>query len=165
MASEHSMDVVVKFDFQELRNAVDQCRRDTSTRYDLKDAKIEIELNDDDIKLNAVSENQLEAVFNLLIEKITRRGLSYRIFDRKPAEQAGGMRMRQEIKLIKALDQENAKIISKFVRDHFPKAKANIQGDTVRIVSKSIDELQQIIAALKSEEAGINLPLEFTNYR
>lgn len=164
MAADHSMDIVVRFDLQELRNAVDQCRRDASTRYDLKDAKIEIELNADDIKFNAETENQLEAVFNILIEKITRRGLSYKILDRKPPEQAGGMRMRQEIKLIKALDQENAKMISKFTRDHFPKAKANIQGDTVRIVSKSIDELQQIMAAIKAEKT-IDLPLEFTNYR
>lgn len=164
MTTDHSMDIVVRFDFQELRNAVDQLKRETSTRFDLKDAHIETDLTENEINLNAASENQLETVFNILIEKMTRRGLSYKILDRKPPEQAGGMRMRQEIKLIRALDQESAKLISKIIRDHFPKAKGNIQGETVRVFSKSIDDLQNIITYLKTAKE-INLPLQFTNYR
>lgn len=164
MAGENSMDIVVKFDFQELRNAVDQCKRDAGTRYDLKDANVEIELNDDNIKLAANSENQLDAVFDILVEKMTRRGVSYKILQRKPAEQAGGMRTKQEITLMKALSSEQAKDISKRVRDAFPKSKPTIQGDTVRVFSKSIDDLQAIISFLAKDEK-LNLPLEFTNYR
>lgn len=164
MPSEKSMDIVVEFDFQELKNAVDQVQRETITRYDLKDAGIEIELTSDLVKLCANSENQLETVFQILVEKMTRRGVSYKILSRKKIQQAGGMKVRQEIDLIKALNSEQAKEISKKIRDISPKAKANIQGDTVRVFSKSIDDLQLIISALKSDEK-LNLPLKFTNYR
>ncbi len=164
MPSEKSMDIVVEFDFQELKNAVDQVQRETITRYDLKDAGIEIELTSDLVKLCANSENQLETVFQILVEKMTRRGVSYKILSRKNIQQAGGMKVRQEIDLIKALNSEQAKEISKKIRDISPKAKANIQGDTVRVFSKSIDDLQLIISALKSDEK-LNLPLKFTNYR
>ncbi len=164
MASEHSMDIGINFDLQELRNAIDQAKKETVNRYDLKDSNIVIELNDDNIKLNAASDMQIEAVFGIIVKKMVGRGLSPKILDRQKIEEAGGMRVRQELKLIKALDQENAKKISKIVRDNFPKSKPVIQGETVRIVSKSIDELQEIMTKLKADES-IKVPLNFTNYR
>ncbi len=164
MASEHSMDIVVDFDFQELRNAIDQVKREAITRYDLKDAKIEIELTDDVIKVNAASDNQLETIYGMIIQKAVTRKLSPKIFVRGKIEQASGMRVREELKLIKALDQENAKEISKIIRDNFPKVKPNIQGESLRIVSKSIDDLQEVMAHLKKLET-IKVPLNFTNYR
>lgn len=164
MASEHSMDIVVDFDFQELRNAIDQVKREAITRYDLKDANIEIELTDDIIKVNAASDNQLETVYGMIVQKAVSRKLSPKIIVRGKIEQASGMRVREEMKLIKALDQENAKELSKIIRDNFPKSKANIQGETLRVVSKSIDELQEIMTHLKKLE-NIKVPLNFTNYR
>lgn len=158
------MDIVVRFDFQELRNAVDQAKREATTRYDLKDSAIEIELTDDKITLNTANEYQIEAVFGILLQKVISRGISPEVLDRQAASEIGGMRFKQEIKLIKALDAENAKKISKMIRDAFPKVKPTIQGDTVRVASKSIDELQAVIAMLKKDEK-LNLPLEFTNYR
>ncbi len=164
MASEKSMDIVVEFDFQELKNAVNQVQKETITRYDLKDAGIEIELTSESIKVLANSENQLETVFQILVEKMTRRGLSYKILSKKDPQQAGGMKFRQEIDLIKALNAEQAKEISKKIREIDPKAKANIQGETVRVFSKSIDDLQFIISKLQADEK-LSLPLKFTNYR
>lgn len=164
MASENSMDIVVRFDFQEVRNAVDQCKRDATNRYDLKDANVEIELNDDNIKITAQTEYQLDAIHTMLMEKMTKRGVSPKVLKKEKIEEIGGMRVRQEFKLIKSLDGENAKLISKKVRDAFPKAKPSIQGDTVRVSSKSIDDLQSIMRMLQGDET-INLPLEFTNYR
>lgn len=164
MASESSMDVVVEFEFQELKNAVEQAKKDATNRYDLKDSKIEIELNDNDIKVTAESENQIESVYGILLQKIISRSLSPKILDRQKIQEVGGMRVRQEMKLVKVLDQENAKKIAKIIRDEFPKAKANIQGDTVRVSSKSRDELQAIIQRLKGDES-FTVPLEFTNYR
>lgn len=164
MTSEHSMDIVVNFDFQELRNAVDQAKKEAINRYDLKDAKIEIELTDDEIKVAANSEYQLEAVFGIIVKKVVGRNLSPKILDRQKAEEAGGMRYKQQIKLIKALDQETSKEISKKIRDRFPKSKASIQGDTVRVTSKSIDELQEVMQMLKVD-ATIKVPLSFSNYR
>ncbi|MFA6992028.1 MAG: YajQ family cyclic di-GMP-binding protein [Candidatus Gracilibacteria bacterium] len=164
MASEHSMDIVVNFDFQELRNAVEQAKKEALNRYDLKDAKIEIELNENDIKVAASSEYQVEAVFGIIVKKVVGRNLSPKILDRQKVEEAGGMRYKQEIKLIKALDQENAKEISKKIRDAFPKSKASIQGDVVRVISKEIDELQSIQGLLRADEK-MKVPIIFTNYR
>jgi hypothetical protein len=164
MASQHSMDVVVQFDYQELRNAIEQAKKEALNRYDLKDAGVEIELTDNDIKLVASSDMHLESVFGVIVKKMAGRGLSHRILDRQKIEEAGGMKVRQHIKLIKALDQENAKELSKKIRVAFPKTKPSIQGDTLRVVSNSIDELQEIIAMLGKDET-IKVPLEFTNYR
>jgi len=164
MGSVHSMDIVVKFDKQELNNAIEQAKKEALNRYDLKDAGIEIELNDEDIKLIAASELQLESVFGIIVKKMAGRGLSHKILDRQKIEQAGGMKVRQYIKLVKVLDQENAKEITKKVREAFPKAKPLIQGDTVRVISPSIDELQAIMGMLQKDET-IKVPLEFTNYR
>jgi len=164
MGSQHSMDIVVQFNKQELFNAIDQSKKEALNRYDLKDAGIEIELAEDDIKIVADSEMHLEAVFGIIVKKMAGRGLSHKILDRQKVEEAGGMKLRQHIKLVKALDQENAKEISKKIRDAFPKAKPLIQGDTVRVSSTSIDELQAIIAFLHKDET-IKVPLQFANYR
>ncbi len=161
--AEFSFDIVSEFDFQELRNAIDQTKRETSTRFDLKDSDIEIELNQDAIDLNIASEHQSDAVLGIVIQKIVNRKISPKILDPQKIEASGGMRFRQSIKLIKSLDQENAKKISKFIRDNFPKAKASIQGDTVRISSKSKDDLQAVMNGVKN--IGIEVPLQFTNYR
>ena len=164
MASEHSMDIVVKFDMQEMKNAVDQATREIVNRYDLKNSNVQVDLGDNEIKVNAETENQIEAIYDIIGRKMAGRGLSPRILDRQKIEPAGGMRFRQEMKLVKVLDQENAKKISKLIKDNFPKAKAAIQGDAVRVSSKSIDDLQVVIKFLR-ENNTITVPLEFTNYR
>lgn len=164
MASEHSMDIVVVFDMQEMRNAVDQCKREATNRYDLKNSNIEIELTDTEFKVNAESEFQIEAVHDILSRKMTARNLSPRILDRQKIEEAGGMRMRQAMKLTKVLDQEAAKLVSRLIKENFPKAKGSVQGDAVRVTSKSIDDLQAVMAFLRGRPE-IKIPLQFTNYR
>jgi len=164
MASDHSMDIGVDFDFQELKNAVDQAKRESTTRYDLKDSNIEIELNDEDIKVTAQSNNQIESVFGILIQKMISRKLSPKILNRQDIKDIGGMRVRQEMTLIKALDQDAAKKISKIVREEFPKSKPMIQGESVRVVSKSIDDLQAIMKVLNDTES-LEVPLNYTNFK
>ncbi|MBI4975773.1 YajQ family cyclic di-GMP-binding protein [Candidatus Peregrinibacteria bacterium] len=164
MSSEHSMDIVVKFDFQEMRNAIDQAKKEILNRYDLKDSKIEIELAEDAIKINSETENQMDAIYTVILKKMIGRNLSPKILEKGKIEPAGGMRFRQEIKLIKVLDQENAKKITKIIRDRLPKIKTSIQGETVRTTSKSIDELQEVIKLLEADES-LKVPLSFTNYR
>ncbi|MFA4891435.1 MAG: YajQ family cyclic di-GMP-binding protein [Candidatus Gracilibacteria bacterium] len=164
MAKEHSMDISVQFSLQELINSVDQTKKEAFNRYDLKDAGIEIELGDDFIKVTAQGEMQIEAVYGILVKKMVGRGVSPRILDRQKIEEIGGMRVRQEMKLIKALDQETAKKISALIKAAFPKAKPIIQGEVVRVNSASIDELQAIIAVLKANES-VKVPLQFGNYR
>lgn len=164
MAGEHSMDIVVKFNYQEMVNAVDQARREATNRFDLKDSNIEIELGEDSVKITAPSNIQVESVYGILFKKMLGRGISPKILDRQEVKEIGGMKVRQEIKFIKCLDQENAKIISKMIRELFPKVKPTIQGDSVRVSSKAIDDLQAVMARLRADES-IKVPLEFTNYR
>ncbi|PIR55510.1 YajQ family cyclic di-GMP-binding protein [Candidatus Peregrinibacteria bacterium CG10_big_fil_rev_8_21_14_0_10_36_19] len=164
MAKEHSMDITIQFDFQELKNAVEQTKKEAVNRFDLKDANVEIELSEDNIKITAQSEMQIDSIHGILIKKMISRSVSPLVLKREPAKEIGGMRMREEMKLIKALDQENGKKIANIIRESFPKSKPNIQGDTVRVTSQSIDELQQIIATLRADEK-LALPLEFGNYR
>lgn len=164
MASDSSMDIVSQFDLQELRNAVDQAKREIGVRYDLKDLKIEIELTEDMIKIVAPSEMSLDTAWDIVLQKLINRKLSPKILKKGEVEKIGGSQVKLEIKLIKTLDQENAKAISKLIRDKFPKAKPSIQGDAVRVTSKSRDELQAIITMLRSEKS-VEVPVDFTNYR
>lgn len=165
MASSHSMDIVVQFDMQELKNSIDQAMREATNRYDLKDSNVKIELKDDAmVVLEAASDMQVEALDGILIKKMVGRGLSHKLLVHGEIFDCAGMRRKQELKLAKVLDQENAKAISKIIKESFPKAKPSIQGDTVRVSSSSIDELQAIISVLRADES-IKVPLQFENYR
>lgn len=163
MADIYSFDVVSDFDRQELVNAVDQSMREINSRYDLKDTKTTLELSDDAITVNTASEMTLQAVHSILQQKAVKRNLSLKIFDYGKVEQASGNRVRQVIKLKRGISQEIAKQIAKLVRDEFKKVQASIQGDAVRISSKSKDELQAVIQRLKQQDYPV--ALQFTNYR
>jgi cyclic-di-GMP-binding protein len=163
MASSFSFDVVSDFDRQELVNVIDQARREVSTRFDLKDTKTEIDLEADQIVINTENEFVLGQVKDLLTTKAVKRNLSLKIFDFQKVEPAAGGRVREVIKLKKGLSQELAKQMSKSIRDSFKNAQSQIQGDALRVTSKSKDELQQIISLLKSKDYPV--ALQFTNYR
>lgn len=164
MASDSSMDIVSQFDLQEVRNAFEQTRKEISVRFDLKDLHIELELTDEKITLTAPSDMSLETAWGILLQKMINRKLSPKVLKKGELEKIGGNLLRYKIDLIKTLDQEMAKQISKLIRDNFPKAKPSIQGDTVRVSSKSRDELQGIITLLRADKT-LPLPVDFTNYR
>ncbi len=161
--ADSSFDVVSEFDQQELVNALDQVRREVATRFDFKGSKVQIELGKDAITLHADDEYRAGSVKDLIQSKAVRRNLSLKIFDWGKLEPAAGGTVRQEIALKRGLTSEQAKEISKIVRDRFPKAKPNIQGDAVRVSAKSRDELQTVIAHLKALDYPV--ALQFTNYR
>jgi cyclic-di-GMP-binding protein len=163
MASDSSFDVVSDFDQQELVNALDQARREITTRYDFKGSKVAFELGKEAIVLTADDEYRAGAAKDLLESKAVRRGLSLKIFDWGKVEPAGGNKVRQEIKLRRGLPEDLAKRITKLIRDEFPKAKSQIQGDAVRVTSKSKDELQKVITRLRELDDAV--PLQFQNYR
>jgi len=165
MAGEVSFDVVSEFDRQELVNALDQARREIGTRYDFKGSRAELELGKDEIVLRADNEGRARAMRDLLESKAIRRGLSLKIFDWGEIEEAGGNTVRQRIGLRHGLPEEIAKKISKLIRDDFPKTKAQIQGDAVRVSGKSKDDLQRVIARLREESEAYPVPLQFQNYR
>jgi uncharacterized protein YajQ (UPF0234 family) len=163
MASSYSFDVVSDFDQQELVNALDQTRREIVSRYDLKSTKTEVELEKELITINTNTEMTLTSVVDVMQSKAIKRGLSLKIFDYGEIESASGNRVIQKIKLKKGIEQEQAKKLSKLIRDAFPKCQASIQGDALRVTSKSKDELQEIIQLVKAED--FPLALQFTNYR
>jgi uncharacterized protein YajQ (UPF0234 family) len=163
MAGESSFDVVSDFDQQELVNALDQVRREIATRYDFKGSKAGFELGKEAITLTADDEFRAAAAKDLLESKAVRRGLSLKIFGWGRLEPASGGTVRQEITLKRGLTSEQAKDLSKRIRDGFPKTKPVIQGDAVRVSAKSKDELQAVIADLRALDYPV--ALQFTNYR
>jgi cyclic-di-GMP-binding protein len=163
MAGDVSFDVVSEFDEQELRNALDQVRREVGQRYDFKGVTVDLEHTKDELTLLTDDESRAAAVKDLIESKAVRRGLSLKIFDWGKVEPAGGNKVRQVIALRRGLDDTVAKKVSKLIRDEFPKVKSSIQGDAVRVSGKSRDELQKVIARLRQLDESV--PLQFQNYR
>src|SRR3989337_1168731 len=149
MAGDASFDVVSDFDEQELRNALDQVRREVGQRFDSKGVTGDLTQAKDELVLVTDDEHRASAVKDLIESKAIRRNLSLKIFDWGKVEPAGGNKVRQEIKLRRGLPEDLAKRITKLIRDEFPKAKSQIQGDAVRVTSKSKDELQKVITRLR----------------
>src|SRR6186997_1047514 len=149
MAGDVSFDVVSDFDEQELRNALDQVRREVSQRYDFKGVTVDLTQNKADLVLVTDDEHRAAAVKDLIESKAVRRNLSLKIFEWGKVEPSGGNKVRQVIALRRGLNDELAKKISKLIRDEFPKVKPQIQGDAVRISAKSKDDLQRVITRLR----------------
>ena len=163
MPSDSSFDVVSQIDRQEMVNAVDQVTREVSTRYDLKNTGSTVTLEKDAAVRACASEFTLKAVRDILIERAARRGFSNKVFDFGKVEPAAKGTVRQTAKLRQGIDQELGKTITKLVRDKFPKLKAQVQGDAVRISGSSKDMLQGAIKLLKEQDYVV--PLQFNNYR
>jgi cyclic-di-GMP-binding protein len=164
MAQDNSFDIVSKVDIQEVRNAIDQAIKEIRQRFDLKDTHSEVNLEGNDaIQLASANEYKLEAVKDILGQKLVKRGVSLKNLTYGKIEPAAGQSVRQKISLQQGIPVEKAKEIVRLVKDSKKKAQASIQGDTVRISSKDRDELQAIIALLRGRDLG--LELQFTNYR
>ena len=163
MAGEASFDVVSDFDEQELRNALDQVRREEQQRFDFKGVTVDLTQAKEELILVTDDEHRASAVKDLIESKAIRRNLSLKIFDWGKVEPAGGNKVRQEIKLRRGLTEDVAKRITKLIRDEFPKVKSQIQGDAVRVSGKSRDELQKVITRLRELDEPV--PLDFQNYR
>ena len=164
MAQENSFDIVSKVDIQEVRNAIDQALKEIHQRFDLKDSHSEVNLEGNDaIQLASDGEYHLEAVKDILSQKLVKRGVSLKNLTYGKLEPALGKSVRQKISLQQGIPIEKAKEIVRLVKDSKKKAQASIQGDTVRISSKDRDELQAIIALVRGKDFGVELT--FTNYR
>ena len=163
MASTSSFDIVSDFDQQELRNAIDQAQREISTRYDLKDSKTEIAQEKDQLVISTSDEFTLTSVVDILETRVLRRGLSLKILDYQPVEDASGGRVRQVVKLRKGIPETLAKQLVKDIRTEHKKVTPQIQGDAIRVTAKNKDDLQAVIQSLKS--ADVDVALQFVNYR
>lgn len=158
-----SFDIVSEVNLQEVKNAVDQAQREVTTRYDLKDAKISIELTDTLIVVVAPDDLKLKAVEEILRQKLAKRGVSLKSVEFKTATKAGGDTLRQEIHVKQGLTSEELKRLSKEVRDQKFKVTAQIQGDQLRVSGKKRDDLQAVIGHMRG--AIKDLELQFINFR
>ncbi len=160
-----SFDVVSTYDKAEMNNAFEQTEREIENRYDFKGTTAAVEWLGDKtgIKLIADSKWQIEQVLDVFRKKLASRGMTSKVLDLSNEIHEANMRAWQDVPFIDGLTQDKAKAVSKIIRDAFPKAKPSIQGDAVRVISSSKDELQGVMAALKA--ADLDYPLSFTNYR
>lgn len=164
MAADNSFDIVSKLDLQEVRNAVDQALKEIKTRFDLKDSKSEINIEGDEaLQLASSDEYKLEAVKEILQQKMVKRGISLKSLNWGKLEPATGSSVRQKVTLVQGIATEKAKEIVKLIKESKKKAQASIQGDTVRVTGKDRDTLQEVITLLRGHDFGIDM--QFTNYR
>ena len=161
--AQSSFDIVSEVDLQEVRNAVDQASREIHQRFDFKNTDTSLTLDDEKIELHSATEDRLKAAYQVLQEKAVKREVPLKALQPGDVEPAAKGSVRQTISLVTGISDEKAKEISKHVRQAVPKIQTQIQGTQVRVSSKSRDDLQAAIRALKEHDFGI--ALQFTNYR
>ncbi|MGJ0203282.1 YajQ family cyclic di-GMP-binding protein [Leucobacter sp. gxy201] len=162
--ADSSFDVVSKIDSMEVENAINQARKEVEQRYDFKGVGADVSLSGESmILIKANSEERANAVLDVLQSKIIKRGMSLKVLD-TGEPYASGKEYRIESKLKEGIDQATAKKLNKLIRDEGPKGvKSQIQGDELRVSSKSRDDLQSTIALLKG--ADVDTALQFVNFR
>jgi uncharacterized protein YajQ (UPF0234 family) len=167
MAKESSFDIVSEVDLQEVRNAVDQAKREISQRFDFKGTGSEIDLSLDSaaptLTIRSNTEQKVKDCVKVLEEKLVKRRVPLKALQHGEIQPAAGGTARQVITVNEGISADKAKEVVKYIKDLKLKAQASVQGDQVRVSSKSRDTLQEVIQAIKDHDFGI--PLQFTNYR
>lgn len=161
-----SFDVVSEYDKAEMNNVFDQVQREINSRYDFKGTPAEIEWLDADktgFKITGNGEWQIDAILDIVRKKLAAREQSQKFLDISKDAVESNLKTTKEVPLKQGLDQEKAKKVSALIREHVSKAKPQIQGDAVRVMSSSKDDLQQVMHLLRN--ADFDFPLSFTNYR
>lgn len=164
MAAEFSFDVVSEYDTAELLSALDQARREVSNRFDFKGTDPQIDRRGDVLVLEASTEDRARAVYQVLLEKAARRGLSRKLFTAGDPKTVGKGRGQIEVRLNSGISDDLARSLLKRARQVSPKVQARIQGDQLRVTSREKNALQAVINAFREDES-IPVPLQFTNYR
>lgn len=163
MAKESSFDIVSQVDVSEVSNAINIANKEIKNRYDFKNSVSTIELQDEEVVILADDDFKLEQVKDILSDKLVKRGVSLKSVQYGKQEPASGGNVRQRASLAQGIDQNNAKKISKAIRDSKLKVKSKIQGDQLRVSGKSKDDLQQVIRLVK--EMDLPIAVQFVNMR
>jgi uncharacterized protein YajQ (UPF0234 family) len=160
-----SFDVVSEYDKAEMNNVFDQAQREIDNRYDFKGTPAKLEWLGDKTGLKVIGNGdwQIDAILDIVRKKLATRGQSQKTLDTSQEPVVANLKTTKEVPFKQGLDQDKAKQITKLLRDQLPKAKTQIQGDAVRVMSGSKDDLQAAIQLLKTQE--FDFPLNFTNYR
>jgi uncharacterized protein YajQ (UPF0234 family) len=163
VASESSFDIVSKLDRQEADNALNQAAKEVANRFDFRNVDAGIKWSGDSVEIQANSEERALAVLDVFKEKLIKRGISLKVLDAGDPKPSGKL-YKIGVNLKEGISQENAKKISKIIREEGPKGvKAQVQGDELRVSSKKRDDLQAVIALLKGKD--LDVALQFVNYR
>ncbi|GAA2450950.1 YajQ family cyclic di-GMP-binding protein [Streptomyces macrosporus] len=161
--ADSSFDIVSKVERQEVDNALNQTAKEISQRYDFKGVGASIAWSGEKIEMRANSEERVKAVLDVFQSKLIKRGISLKSLD-AGEPQASGKEYKLFASIQEGISQENAKKIAKIIRDEGPKGvKAQVQGEELRVSSKSRDALQEVIALLKGKD--FDFAIQFTNYR
>ncbi|MEO8071858.1 MAG: YajQ family cyclic di-GMP-binding protein [Acidobacteriota bacterium] len=163
MAKENSFDITSKVDYAELGNAINQTRKEISQRFDFKGSKALVDRHEHDLILSAEDETKLRNMNDILQSKLVKRGIPLKALNYEKIEPSAGGTVRQVANIQQGIPIEKAKEIVKFIKDEKLKVQSSIQGDAVRVSGKDRDVLQEVIAALKTKDFGIDM--QFDNYR
>lgn len=166
MAKDSSFDIVSDYDIAKVTNAVEQSQREITSRYDFKGTNAGLEFIDGNktgVTITGDNQFHLDSIIDILRKKLAGAGVSQKILDTSKDSVEGNMQIKWELSFKKGLNQENAKKVTKLIRDSYPKVKPQVQGEEIRVSSPKRDELQAVMQLLR--EADFDFPLEFTNYR
>lgn len=163
LAKDSSFDIVSVVDMQEVNNAVNQANKEIAQRYDFKNSKSEITIDNENLKIISDNQYKLESVIDILQTKLIKRNVSIKNLEYGKIEEASGGTVRQIINIKQGVETEKAKEIVKAIKETKIKVQAQIMGDQVRVTGKNKDDLQEVLHLLKANDFGIEL--QFTNYR
>ena len=165
MAKEHSFDITAQIDKQELKNAIEQAKKEIANRYDFRGLVAEVDYNENSkvIFLTTTSDNKADAMFDMLVSKAIKRGISPKAIKEYKRESVGGGNTKLTVNINDTISKDDARKIVKEIKDLKLKVQASIRGEEVRVVGKSIDDLQSAIAAIKQRD--LDIPLNFTNLK
>ncbi|MCK9280287.1 MAG: YajQ family cyclic di-GMP-binding protein [Melioribacteraceae bacterium] len=165
MAANHSFDIVSEIDFQEVDNAINQATKEIHQRYDLKDSLTEIDVNKKDklLTINTKDDYSRKQALDIIQSKFIKRGISIKALKYEEPEPAANGRLKQKIVLQSGISKDNAKLITKLIKDSKLKVNAQIQDEQVRVQASKIDDLQEVMKLVK--EADYDFPAQFTNFK
>lgn len=164
--AQFSFDIVSEYDKAEMNNVFDQTQRELLNRYDFKGTPAQLEWWNDDktgLKVTGNSDYQIDAILDIVRKKLAARNQSQKVLDTSKEPVVANLKTTQEVPFKQGLDQDKAKKITSLIRDTYPKAKTQIQGDTVRVTSGNKDDLQAVMQLLRKQD--FDFPLSFTNFR
>jgi uncharacterized protein YajQ (UPF0234 family) len=165
MAKEHSFDITAQIDKQELKNAIEQAKKEITNRYDFRGLVADVDYNENakTIFLTTTSDNKADAMFDILISKAIKRGISSKALKEFKRDSVGSGNTKVTVSINDTISKDDARKIVKEIKDLKLKVQASIRGDEVRVVGKSIDDLQTAISAIK--ERDLEIPLNFINMK
>lgn len=165
MAKEHSFDITAELDAQEMKNAIEQAKKEVSTRYDFKGIKADIDYNVDgkSIVLVSSSDSKAEAMVDIVLSKAIKRGIPAKAINEHSRDQVGGGNTKIVLSIVDVISKDDAKKVNKAIKDSKLKVQSQVRGEEIRVIGKSIDDLRAVMALVK--ELDIDAPLNFTNLK